>query len=32
MVTSTVPLEKASDTLAAMTNFENVGVTIINKY
>lgn len=32
MVTATVPLEKASDTLQAMTNFENVGVTIINKY
>ena len=32
MVTSTIPLEKVSDTLAAMTNFENVGVTVINKY
>jgi len=32
MVTSTIPLEKVSDTLTAMTNFENVGVTVINKY
>jgi alcohol dehydrogenase len=32
MVTQTVPLEKASDVLHAMTNFENVGVSIINQY
>ncbi len=32
MVTSTIPLEKVSDTLAAMTNFENIGVTVVNKY
>lgn len=32
MVTETVPLEKASATLAQMSNFENLGVTVINKY
>jgi hypothetical protein len=32
MVTATVPLERASETLEQMTNFQNVGVTIINQY
>lgn len=32
MVTQTVPLEKASGILAEMTNFQNVGVTIIDQY
>jgi D-arabinose 1-dehydrogenase-like Zn-dependent alcohol dehydrogenase len=32
MVTATVPLEKASETLEQMTNFQNLGVTIINQY
>ncbi len=32
MVTQTVPLEKASPILEQMTNFQNVGVTVIDQY
>jgi D-arabinose 1-dehydrogenase-like Zn-dependent alcohol dehydrogenase len=32
MITETIPLEKASDVLSQMTNFQNVGVSIITKY
>jgi D-arabinose 1-dehydrogenase-like Zn-dependent alcohol dehydrogenase len=32
MITETVPLESASRVLEEMTNFQNVGASIIDKY
>jgi len=32
MITQTVPLEQASPVLEGMTSFQNVGVTVIDKY
>jgi hypothetical protein len=32
MITETVPLDGASRVLEEMTNFQNVGVSIINQY